>query len=80
MTENPNILLRSKNMTQNKLKYNLLRFISTSHQYILSISFTIFLHRYLYRYDRHVKAHSNTSVSCVSSIDVMMVKKSEKWG
>lgn len=80
MTENPNIQLRSKSLTQNNLEYNLLGFISTTHLYILSISFTINLHRYLYRYDRHVKAHSNTSGSCVSSIDVMMTKKSEKWG
>lgn len=33
------------------------------HLYILDMSFTISLHRYLYRYDSEVKAHSNSSVS-----------------
>lgn len=31
--------------------------------YIWDMSFTISLQRYLYRYDREVKAHSNNSVS-----------------
>lgn len=50
------------------------------HLYILGMSFTINLHRYLYRYDREVKAHSSSSVSCVSRMEVMVTKKSSKCG